>query len=220
MLASQDVAYISAKAQQERKKIERLRASLHLAEAELEGAAAAFRQVGGSVDLHGAGEDEDEWDSDAGDPDYAQARYAADGNGDGPALAPEAPRSTVALPRAKHIVFCDDDDEAQEFDAAAFFDTAPGMLHRTFNRPRVATLESAPVLAPEDATERKEVRRRVAQSYAELAERTARLDQLVNVRDTASLNRKLLATKTGVKKVAEAVDGRPPVYRWRRERQR
>jgi len=43
--------------------------------------------------------------------------------------------------KRKHTVFVDTEDEAKSFDAAKHFDTAPELVKRTFNRPRLAQLE-------------------------------------------------------------------------------
>ena len=50
----------------------------------------------------------------------------------------------IGAPAAnRHIVFVDDEKEAQRFDAAAHFDTAPELLDRQFNRPRLSQLADA-----------------------------------------------------------------------------
>ena len=50
----------------------------------------------------------------------------------------------IGAPAAnRHVVFVDDEAEAARFDAAAHFDTAPELLERTFNRPRLAQLADA-----------------------------------------------------------------------------
>jgi|UniRef100_A0A6T5Y7T2 U3 small nucleolar RNA-associated protein 11 len=43
--------------------------------------------------------------------------------------------------KRKHTVFVDTEEEAKSFDAAKHFDTAPELVGRTFNRPRLAQLE-------------------------------------------------------------------------------
>lgn len=41
----------------------------------------------------------------------------------------------------KHTVFVDSEREAKEFDAAEHFQTAPALVRRTYNRPRIADLQ-------------------------------------------------------------------------------
>lgn len=43
----------------------------------------------------------------------------------------------------QHVVFVDDEKEAQRFDPARHFDTAPELLDRSYNRPRLAQLANA-----------------------------------------------------------------------------
>ena len=50
----------------------------------------------------------------------------------------------IGAPAAnRHTVFVDDEEEAQAFDPAAHFDTAPELLDRQFNRPRLSQLADA-----------------------------------------------------------------------------
>jgi hypothetical protein len=48
-------------------------------------------------------------------------------------------------PQNTHTVFVDTEAEAVGFSGAEFLDTAPELVDRTFNRPRLETLEAAPV---------------------------------------------------------------------------
>jgi U3 small nucleolar RNA-associated protein 11 len=43
--------------------------------------------------------------------------------------------------RNKHIVFMDSEKDAKKFDVVRHLDTAPELVHRTFNRPRLETLK-------------------------------------------------------------------------------
>jgi len=50
----------------------------------------------------------------------------------------------IGAPAAnRHVVFVDDEEAAQAFDPAQHFDTAPELLDRSYNRPRVAQLADA-----------------------------------------------------------------------------
>jgi U3 small nucleolar RNA-associated protein 11 len=40
----------------------------------------------------------------------------------------------------QHVVFVDDEEEAERFDPARHFDTAPELLDRSYNRPRLSQL--------------------------------------------------------------------------------
>lgn len=50
----------------------------------------------------------------------------------------------IGAPAAnRHTVFVDDEEQAQAFDPAAHFDTAPELLGRQYNRPRMGQLADA-----------------------------------------------------------------------------
>lgn len=50
----------------------------------------------------------------------------------------------IGAPAANsHVVFVDDEEEAEQFDAARHFDTAPELLQRSYNRPRLEQLADA-----------------------------------------------------------------------------
>lgn len=50
----------------------------------------------------------------------------------------------IGAPAAnQHVVFVDEDEEAERFDAARHFDTASELLERSYNRPRLAQLANA-----------------------------------------------------------------------------
>lgn len=50
----------------------------------------------------------------------------------------------IGAPAAnRHTVFVDDDEAAQAFDPASHFDTAPELLGRQYNRPRLGQLADA-----------------------------------------------------------------------------
>eukprot|EP00300_Choanocystis_sp_HF-7_P040389 c6873_g1_i1.p1 GENE.c6873_g1_i1~~c6873_g1_i1.p1 ORF type:complete len:304 (+),score=54.12 c6873_g1_i1:45-956(+) len=211
LLLTQDANYLNLKIQQERKKIARMEASLHLTSAATAGAASDSGSGDGSG---GAG---DIW-SDHGDPDYGQEEYVDKSDGDdGPAHGKGA---SIPIPKNRHIVFCDDEQEAAAFSPAEFFDTAPELLNRKFNRPRVATIDSAEISQPEAALARKESARAVAETYDELAQRMERLHKLQNVAETVETQRRLKTKGPKPIKVEAAADGKPAVYRWRRERKK
>lgn len=65
-----------------------------------------------------------------------------------------------APPANKHTIFLDSTKDAREFDPAKHFDTVPELASRTFNRPRVATLESEPVVG---AANRRQLRKALKQ---------------------------------------------------------
>ncbi|ORX51978.1 U3 small nucleolar RNA-associated protein 11 [Hesseltinella vesiculosa] len=128
----------------------------------------------------------------------------------------EAPKAK----RNKHIVFADSDKTAKRFDPVKHLDTAPELVNRTFNRPRMDTLKKmvanqASELSMEDVRDMKRAREL---KYRELASRKNRehgLGKAERELDT----QKALRTKGARKKVGTDSDGLA-VYKWRAERKR
>ena len=58
----------------------------------------------------------------------------------------------IGAPAAnQHVVFVDGEEEAQAFDPARHFDTAPELLDRSYNRPRLAQLADAQAVSAGEA---------------------------------------------------------------------
>ena len=60
----------------------------------------------------------------------------------------------------KHTIFVDDAEEVANFEPAAYFETAPELADRAYNRPRLSTLAKTTVAAP--APEDKKARAKVS----------------------------------------------------------
>eukprot|EP01061_Rhynchopus_euleeides_P022726 TRINITY_DN37141_c0_g1_i1.p1 TRINITY_DN37141_c0_g1~~TRINITY_DN37141_c0_g1_i1.p1 ORF type:complete len:252 (+),score=120.24 TRINITY_DN37141_c0_g1_i1:133-888(+) len=124
--------------------------------------------------------------------------------------------SFMSLPASnKHEIFIDE-DEAQDFNAAKYFDTAPQLLDHTSNRPRLAAL------ATEDFEEANvESVKHEAKQYHALAERLRRKTKLDNLASAVGEKQKLLQKG---KRVLTPVDPSKPdgkkTYRWLYERKR
>lgn len=133
----------------------------------------------------------------------------------------------------KHTVFVDSQEDAEHFDLAAHFQTAPQLVTRDFNRRRVSDMISTTdENVPSDeiydkkylqkqtklnAEQLKKAASERAKSYDELQLRKNRLRQLSMAE--AHLNtEKLMRCKGKKRKVKDAVDGRPAVYKWRKVR--
>lgn len=59
----------------------------------------------------------------------------------------EDEESKPAPKKNTHIVFVDSEQEAKEFDPVKHLDTAPELVNRKFNRPRLETLKKTPIQA-------------------------------------------------------------------------
>jgi U3 small nucleolar RNA-associated protein 11 len=113
-----------------------------------------------------------------------------------------------AVRPARHTVFVEDEDEAERFDAAEFFDTAPELVGRFHNRPRRRQLEEE-----EAAEEPEEVREKRQKRYRELESRTKRRALLEEMVGTVELQKKLMDGGAPRRKVKNPTTGEE-VYKW------
>ncbi|CAM9573672.1 unnamed protein product [Laminaria digitata] len=125
-----------------------------------------------------------------------------------------------AGPRNKHTVFFDSEKEAKQFNVAEHFDTVPELADRAFNRPRKATLETAQVTGATNRKELKKVLKKRDASYSELVQRLERAEKMKKAEVHLDVQRTVMNSKGTKRKVQEAKDGRPAVYKWKKERSR
>eukprot|EP00735_Rhodelphis_limneticus_P004241 TRINITY_DN15811_c0_g1::TRINITY_DN15811_c0_g1_i1::g.25501::m.25501 TRINITY_DN15811_c0_g1::TRINITY_DN15811_c0_g1_i1::g.25501 ORF type:complete len:266 (+),score=43.57,sp/Q9CZJ1/UTP11_MOUSE/38.43/1e-51,Utp11/PF03998.8/1.1e-67,DUF3763/PF12592.3/2.8e+03,DUF3763/PF12592.3/4.8e+03,DUF3763/PF12592.3/0.21 TRINITY_DN15811_c0_g1_i1:26-823(+) len=135
-----------------------------------------------------------------------------------------------------HTIFVDNLQEGENFDAATHFNTPKELAGRSFNRPRVDTLKSNTVMGiPVDLdgtadvasrTVEKQVTKALdktergrARPYVELAERMQREEKLDHIRHDLE-NQRNQFSKGRKQKLQEKQDGKPAVFRWRKERKR
>ncbi|KAI9908716.1 hypothetical protein PsorP6_016120 [Peronosclerospora sorghi] len=127
----------------------------------------------------------------------------------------------VDAPRTnRHTIFVEEDDAVDTFDLAQHFDTAPELVDRAFNRLRTHDLATAAL--PDVATDRKlKYKMQVEKDamYRELRDRLTRAKKLGHMSAKLDLERKVQA-KGKKRKVQDAANGLPAVYRWKQERQK
>ena len=122
-----------------------------------------------------------------------------------------------------HQIFVDTAEEVEDFDLEEHFDTAPELVDRAYNRPRKETLEKGIYVgsAGEGAhITRKRVRKALEEkekSYDELNKRIKRSDKLKMTAQCLLLQRHLMG-KGSKKKLADAEEGKPAVFKWKRVR--
>ncbi|CAB9498972.1 Probable U3 small nucleolar RNA-associated protein 11 [Seminavis robusta] len=140
--------------------------------------------------------------------------------------------------KSKHTIFVQSKQQADEFDAAKHFDTAPELVERTFNRPRHAQLgasqqqqdnddDEAPISQKDLKRQKKEQRARAriaakarSQAYAEFEARSQRARAMERA-EAHLVTEKLVAGKGRKRKVkGKTEDGMPAQYKWRRKRKR
>lgn len=132
--------------------------------------------------------------------------------------------STVA-PNRKHTIFVETQEEADQFDVATFFDTAPELTNRAFNRPRIKDLRKLSLNQPNYSGTEQEIDNNAfdnaanarADEYNELLKRKKRLSKL-KLAEAHLETQKLVQSKGQKRKIKDAEDGKPAVYKWRTKR--
>lgn len=135
-------------------------------------------------------------------------------------------RSNLHLVRAEarnaHTVFVDSDDEAEEFDPAAHFDTFDEFADSAF-RPSRSAVESEGYRAVVnvDAPSARQVEKAKRKQYKELTERTKRADKLDSASDAIQQTRNLMGKGRRFKvREGDVETGELPVYKWKNTRKR
>ncbi|XP_064473434.1 probable U3 small nucleolar RNA-associated protein 11 [Ornithodoros turicata] len=120
----------------------------------------------------------------------------------------------------KHTFFVDSKKEAKNFDFAKRLETHPAMLDRTYNRPRIETLQEKHLGEVSDDV-LKEARREMKKSYHELTKRIGREKELAVVEAKMEMKKRLLDRKQPpIKKVKDGTKVSAPIYLWKKERKR
>lgn len=119
-----------------------------------------------------------------------------------------------SAPRNTHSVFVDTEEEAATFSGAAFLGTAPDLVSRTFNRPRLETLAEAPLQGTADKKAVKKARREASKAYEELSARIDRADKLRRARQHIEMRKALLGKGARIKE-KDATGDAPVVYKWK-----
>ncbi|KAI9222255.1 small-subunit processome [Blastocladiella britannica] len=129
--------------------------------------------------------------------------------------------AATMLPRGQHTVFVDTEADVAQFDASEHFDTPAEFMARKFNRPTRTMLETAAmpdVKSTLSATTIKAAERKRAATYAELASRMSRDEQLRSAELEMEIQ-KALMNKGRRRKVGEDARGLA-IYKWKAERKK
>jgi len=119
----------------------------------------------------------------------------------------------------EHIVFVDSKKAVKKFNAAKHFDTAPELVGRAHNRPRMETLRTQAVVQPGSEKILEKMERKRESGYKELEQRIDRLGALKKVAGAMQTQRNLQG-KGMRRKVKSTKEGKPDVYKWRKERKK
>eukprot|EP00041_Stephanoeca_diplocostata_P008617 m.127120 g.127120 ORF g.127120 m.127120 type:complete len:136 (+) comp17409_c0_seq2:745-1152(+) len=110
-------------------------------------------------------------------------------------------------------------DAVKKFDEVKYFDTAPELLGRKYNRPKKTTLETTvAVTGPVTGKAAKKLAKQRLAGYKEIGQRMERLEKMQKVSNEMQLKRHLLGKGRRVK--VKGADKTTTVYRWRKERKR
>uniref|UniRef100_UPI00358E4DD5 probable U3 small nucleolar RNA-associated protein 11 n=1 Tax=Myxine glutinosa TaxID=7769 RepID=UPI00358E4DD5 len=119
----------------------------------------------------------------------------------------------------RHTFFVDTKDEVSSFDLASRLDTDPELIPRIFNRPKLHTLQTRPVVGSTDPRVLKRQARTRAQQYHLLEQHVAREAKLLVTQQKIQTRKDLLDKRQKVK-VKPETKSSPAIYRFKLERQR
>lgn len=154
--------------------------------------------------------------------------------------AEEGDDDDILLKKKKHTIFVSNEKDAKDFDAASHFNTVPELLNRSYNRPRKDALvksvkkkldetdpdyeseeEQKSISTAKQLAQRIKLARKISKArssaYGEMEARNRRLAELEKAKSHL-VTEKIVASKGRKRKVKEAVDGKPAIYKFRRKR--
>ncbi|KAK7812443.1 hypothetical protein U0070_001541 [Myodes glareolus] len=119
----------------------------------------------------------------------------------------------------KHVFFFDTKKEVERFDIATHLQTAPELVDRVFNRPRIDTLQKEKVKGLTPQTRLKRIAKERQRQYDCLTQRIDREKKLFVVAQKIQ-TRKDLMDKTKKVKVKKETVNSPAIYRFQTRRKR
>jgi len=123
--------------------------------------------------------------------------------------------------RNTHTVFVESKKEARNFDPVKFLNTHPSLVDRTFNRPKIDTLQQRSVDGAHSKADVTLANRERKAKYAELLKRVDRERELTIVANKLQVQKNVAETKgEKPKRVLKGSSSRAPVYKWQYERKR
>mmetsp|Transcript_3277 Transcript_3277/g.8062 ORF Transcript_3277/g.8062 Transcript_3277/m.8062 type:complete len:261 (-) Transcript_3277:743-1525(-) len=124
------------------------------------------------------------------------------------------------LLHGKHTIFVDSRKKVARFDPAEHFETAPELVGRKFNRPRVRDLEAGPAfLGGGDRKSLKKIAKKRTAAFNELGQRIDRLKKIESVVDELE-TKKNLQSKGRKTVIKDKADPKKVTYRWKKERRK
>lgn len=117
----------------------------------------------------------------------------------------------------KHIVYVDSSKDVETFDPVDHFDTVPELVDQPYNRLRKETLKAKHGTISSQDIRKLNTHRNG--SYREMNERLLRASKLSGMCIKLDVERKVQA-KGKKRKIKDAVNGKPAVYKWKKQRQK
>jgi len=139
----------------------------------------------------------------------------------------------VDKPINKHTVFLESEAAAASFDPAVHFGTDPKLVGRAYNRPRKGTIAedgskeavdgemltvSSVISGPGTMRALKKTMKQRDKAYSELAERLGRAEKLKRLAARKEVEKQVMNSKGRKRRVKDAEDGKPALYKWKRQR--
>jgi len=124
----------------------------------------------------------------------------------------------------KHVIFVEDEKQAEEFDPAEYFDTLPELVGQAHNRPRVDQLQEGSVLTNAESLKISEIEKEHLKQLQELEARLERQEKIKKIVNKLELHKKLMGKgrrkKIVVKDKFGEEDPDKTVFKWKLDRKR
>ena len=119
-----------------------------------------------------------------------------------------------------HKIFVDSENEINDFDPVKHFETTPDFIDRNYNRLKESVLTENNVINVENVKDYKKVLRKRSKAYDELQARISRGNKIKKTIDLLQTQRNIMGKGTKRKIKDQSTDGKPAIYKWKRERLR
>lgn len=123
-------------------------------------------------------------------------------------------------PKNKHTFFVDTKKDVKRFDVAKHLETAPELLNRTYNIPRLGDLKCKNLSGSVDKKSLEIIAKERKKTYKELTKRIERESELSVIIQKMEVKKQLMEKKQKFTKVRDETKSSAAVYKWVQERKR
>mmetsp|Transcript_6265 Transcript_6265/g.6472 ORF Transcript_6265/g.6472 Transcript_6265/m.6472 type:complete len:252 (-) Transcript_6265:232-987(-) len=123
-------------------------------------------------------------------------------------------------PTNSHKIFLDNEEEVEKFDLPTHFQTLPELADRSYNRPKLSTIDEYSSKLNISERNMKRILNSKNNSYSELERRVDRVKKIEMVMKHLHTQRNIMGKGTKRKVQEEGEDGAPAVYKWKQKRAR